>query len=95
MLLCRTLPPGMIDGVLPFQNDFRNRDKGISFLQKILNNSRQRRRGILRRVVEQDDTSRLDFGCHPLGNVRGGQVFPVQAVTIPYKGKPMCSSTII
>ena len=32
----RTLPSSMVDGVLPFQDDLRNRDKSISFLQQRL-----------------------------------------------------------
>ena len=35
---------------------------------------------MLRRVVEQDDAPRLYLARHPFRNIRGGQVFPVQAV---------------
>ena len=36
---------------------------------------------MLRRIVEQHNAPGLDFTRHPLGDIRRGQVFPVQAVT--------------
>ena len=38
-------------------------------------------------VVEQDDGAGLDLGGHPLDDLSGGQVLPVQAVTECNKGK--------
>ena len=38
-LFCRTLPPGMVDGILPFQDDLGNGDEGVSLLQQVLNNT--------------------------------------------------------
>ena len=82
-----TLPACMVNGVLPFQDDLGNGDEGIAFLQQMLNNTRQSFGSILRRVVEQDNAAGLHFGSHSLGNVCGRKVFPIQTVTIPYKGK--------
>ena len=87
--LSRALPPRMVDGILPFQNDLRNGNKGVAFLQQAFNNPRQCSRSILRRVVKQDDAPRADSGGHPFGDVGSRQVFPIQAVTIPYKGKSL------
>ena len=71
----------MVDGVLPFQDDLRNGDKGVALLQQGLNDPRQSFRRMLRRIVEQHDAPRLDFTRHLLGNIRSRQVFPIQAVT--------------
>ena len=79
----------MVNGVLPFQNDLRNGDKGVAFLQQIFNNARQRFRGVFRCIVEQDNTPGLDFGGYSLCNFISFQILPVQAVTIPYKGKSL------
>ena len=79
-LLSRALPAGMIDGVLPFQNDLRNGDKGVSLLQQAFNDPRQRLRGVLGSIVEQHNRPGAHLAGHPFGNVGGGEVFPVQAV---------------
>ena len=34
-------------------------------------------------VVEEDDGPGLDLACHPLGDIGGGEVLPVQRVYIP------------
>ena len=79
----------MVNGVLPFQNDLRNGDEGIALFQQALNDTRQGFGSVLRCIMEQNDRTRLDFTCHSLGNVCCGQVFPVQAVHVPYRGKSL------
>ena len=66
------LSPGMIDGVLPFQNDLRNGDERVALLQQVFNDAWQRLRSVLRCIVEQNDTSGLDFGGYSLGNICSG-----------------------
>ena len=83
----------MIDGVLPFQDDLRNGDKRIALLQQVLDNTRQCRRGIFCRVVEQNDAAGLDLGGYSLRNIGGRKVLLIQAVTIPYKGKSFRHNT--
>ena len=47
-----TLPACMVNGVLPFQDDLRNGDKGIAFLKQIFNNTRQCFGSVFRSIVE-------------------------------------------
>ena len=80
----------VVDGVLlaagPRQDELRDGHKGIALLQKSLDDAGQGLRGVEGGVVEQDDGPGLDLGGHPLGDVGGGQVLPVQAVHIPLDG---------
>ena len=62
--LFRALSPGMVDGVLPFQDDFRNGDEGIAFLQQTFNDTRQGFGSVLSSIMEQDNGAGLDFTCH-------------------------------
>ena len=79
----------MVDGVLPFQDDFRNGNEGVTFLQKTLDNIRQGLRSVQRGVVEQNNGAGTHLARHSLGDVRGAQILPIQAVTIPYNGKSL------
>ena len=74
------LSPGVVDGILPFQDDLRNWNESVPFLQQTLNNARQSLRRVLRCVVEQYYGAGTHFLCHPLRNIRRGQIFPFQAV---------------
>lgn len=70
----------MVDGVFPFQDDLRNGHEGVTLLQQAFNDTRQRFRSVEGSVMEQHNAPRLDFARHPLGNICGGQILPVQAV---------------
>lgn len=70
----------MVDGVVPGQDQLGNGDKGIAVGQKPLDDSRQGLGSVLGSVVEQHDGAGADLARYPLGDVRGGQVLPVQAV---------------
>ena len=72
----------MVDGILPFQNDLRNGNEGIAFLQQVFNDARQRFGSIFRSIVEQNDAARLNFGGYSFRNVGSGEILPVQAVTV-------------
>lgn len=76
----RTLPPGVVDGILPGENDLGDGHEGIALLEEGLEDSGQGLRRMEGGVVEQDDGARLNLGGHPLDNLPGGQVLPVQAV---------------
>lgn len=40
-------------------------------------------------IVEEDNGAGLHLGHHPLGDVGGGQILPVQTVTIPNNFKAL------
>ena len=85
--LRRTLPAGVVDGVFPRQNDLGYGHEGIPLLEEGLDDGGQGLRRVEGGVVEQDDGAGLDLGGHPLDDLSGGQVLPVQAVTERNKGK--------
>lgn len=70
----------MIDGIVPGEDDLGDGDEGIALLQQALDDTGQGLRGMLGGVVEQDDGAGAYLGCDSLGDVRRGQVFPVQTV---------------
>lgn len=80
----RTLPPRVVDGVGLGEDDLGDWDEGIAVLEQALDNARQGLRGVFGGVVEQDDGAGTDLGGHPLGDLTGGEVFPVQTVPVPY-----------
>ena len=59
--LCRTLPPGVVDGVFPGEDDLRDGHKGVPLLEQGLNDGGQGLRGVQGGVVEQNDGPRLHF----------------------------------
>lgn len=70
----------MVDGVLPGQDQLGDGHEGISFLQQTFDDAGQGLGGVLGGVVKQHDGTGTDFASDPLGDVGGGQVFPVQTV---------------
>ena len=79
-MLCRTLSAGVVDGIVPGEDDLGNGDEGVAFLKQTLNDTGQSLRGVFCGIVEQDDGAGTDLACDPLGDVRCGQVLPVQTV---------------
>ena len=77
----------MVNGVIPGEDELRDGDKGVALLKEGLDDGGQGFGGVQRGVVEQDNGPGLYLGCHPLNNLPGGQVLPVQAVTECNKGK--------
>lgn len=71
----------MVDGVLPREDNLGDGDKGVALLKECLNDIGQGLWGVEGGVVEQDDGARLDLGGDAPGNLAGGEVLPVQAVT--------------
>ena len=65
------LPPGVVYGVLPLQNELRNGHQRVPLPNEILNDPRQGLRRVLGRVVKQADGPRLNLACHPLRNIGG------------------------
>lgn len=81
-LLRRALPSGVVDGVAPRQDQLGDGHEGVPLPDKVFQNAGQRLGGVLGGVVKEDDRPRLDFGGHPLGDVRRREVFPVQRVNV-------------
>ena len=77
----------MVDGVFPVQQDLRDGDKGIAVLEELFQDARQSLWSVLGSVVEQDDGPGLDLFGDPFGDLRGGEVLPVQAVHVPHRFK--------
>ena len=67
----------MVDGVFAGQEDLGDGHKGGAVLEEFFQDAGQSFRGVLSGVVEQDDGAGLDLGGDPLGDFRGGKVFPI------------------
>lgn len=89
LALTGALPPGMVDGVLPVQNQLGDGHKGVSLLGQLFQNGRQRLRGVEGGVVKEHDGPRPHLAGHPLGDLLGGDLLPIQAVTVPNSFKPL------
>ena len=63
-----------------FEYQLRNRHDFVAVVLQGAQNIRQSRRGIVRRVVEQDNAARLDFLGDPADDFAGRGVFPVQTI---------------
>ena len=85
----------MVDDIIgivgPWQDDLRDGHKGIALLEQGLNDTGQGLRGVEGGIVKEDDGTGLDLAHHPLGNLRGGKILPVQAVHIPNRFKRLGS----
>ena len=75
----------MVDGVRPGQENLRNGNKGISLLQQPLDDGGQSRGGVLGGIVKQHDGAGLHPARHPLCDLAGGQILPVQTVNTTNK----------
>ena len=62
-------------------------DKGVALLKKRLYDGGQSLWGVQGGVVKQNNGAGLYLGGHPLGDLSGGQIFPVQTVAACSKGK--------
>ena len=87
-----TLPAGMVDGVVcaagAGEDELGDGHKGVALLEQGLQNGGQSLGGVEGGIVEEHDGSRLNLAGDPLDNLRGGQILPVQAVTVPNRFKP-------
>ena len=83
----RELPPGVVDGVLPLQNQLRDGHHRVPLPNHPLQYPRQGLRGVEGGVVEQHNAPRPHLGRDPPENGVSVIVLPVQAVPIPHTGK--------
>ena len=83
----------MVDGVVgvvrPGEDQLRDGDEGVPVPEQGLQDAGQGLRGVEGRVVEEHDGAGLHPGGDPLGDLAGGEVLPVQAVTFPNSFKPV------
>lgn len=86
------LSPGMVDGVGLGENQVLNRAKGVALGLKGLDDPGQGLRGVESGVVEEDNGPGLNPVQHPLGDLGGGEVLPVQRILIPYTWRRIKSS---
>ena len=83
----RELPAGVVDGILPLQNELGDGHHHVPLLYHPLQYPRQGLRGVEGGVVEQHDAPRPHLGRDPPKNGVSVVVLPVQAVPIPHTGK--------
>lgn len=83
----------MVDGVVGVvcagEDQLRDGDEGVPLLEQGLQDAGQGLRRVDGRVVEQDNGAGLHLGGDPLGDLRRGELLPVQAVTVPHSFKPL------
>lgn len=84
----------MVNGVVPRQDQLGDRHEGVPLPDQVFQNAGQRFGRVLGGVVEQHDRPRLDLGGHPLGDVRGGEVLPIQGVNVRRGFKPLYLSIV-
>jgi len=65
----RTLLAGMVDGILPRQDDLRDGEESVAVLKQLLDDAGQGFGGVLGGVVEENDGTDLDFGGDPFGDL--------------------------
>jgi len=85
-LLARVVD-GVVRAARPGDDELGDGQELIALLQQIFNDGGQSLRGVEGGVVEEYDGAGLHLGGDPLGDVGGGEVFPVQTVTTDNKGK--------
>ena len=92
--LGRALPPGVVDGVVGVvfagEDQLRDGDEGVPLLEQGLQDAGQGLRRVDGRVVEQDNGAGLHLGGDPLGDLRRGELLPVQAGTVPNRFNARC-----
>lgn len=88
-MLCRELPPGVVDGVGRIEDQLADGHHGVAVVDKTAEDGGQRLRRVQRGIVEQHDAPRLHLGRHPLAYRLRVVVLPVQGVPIGNDLKPL------
>lgn len=79
----RALPPGVVNGIVAGEDQLGDGYKGIALLSELFQDGGQGLGGVEGRVMKENDGPRAYLAGHPLGDLVGGDFFPVQAVPIP------------
>ena len=82
----RALPPGVVDGIVAGEDQLGDGYKGIALLSELFQDGGQGLGGVEGRVMKENDGPRAYLAGHPLGDLVGGDLLPVQAVHIPLDG---------
>ena len=76
-------PSGVIHDIVPGQQHFRDRNDAVAVLQQEFDHRGKRLRRVLCGVVEQYDAAGLYAAFDALGDLRCGELLPIEAVHIP------------
>ena len=85
----RELAAGMVDGIVPRQDQLADGHHRIAVVDEIFQNPRQGLRSMERSVMEQHDAARLHLGGDPLIDGIRVIVLPVQTVPTDNELKPL------
>ena len=85
----RELAAGMVDGIVPRQDQLADGHHRITVIDEIFQDPRQRLRCMKRSVMEQHDAARLHLGGDPLIDGIRVIVLPVQTVPTDNELKPL------
>ena len=76
------LPPRVVDGVVPRQDQLADGQHGVTLVDEVFQDARQRLRRMKGRIVEQHDTAGLHLGGDPLVDGVRIIVLPVQRILV-------------
>lgn len=79
--LGRELLSGVVDGVVAGEDQLRDGDKGIAFLDQAFDDGGKGLRRVFRGIMEENDGAWLDLGGDAAADFSGRQVLPVQTIT--------------
>ena len=77
----------MVHVIFSIQQYLRDGDDAVAVLLEKLQNGWQRFRSVQCGIVEQADGAGLDLAGDAFCDLRRGEVFPVQTVSVPYSCK--------
>ena len=82
----------MVDGIVAGEDQLGDGYKGIALLSELFQDGGQGLGGVEGRVMKENDGPRAYLAGHPLGDLVGGDLLPVQAVTIGNRFKQLTST---
>lgn len=83
MHLARALPPGVVNGVVAGEDQLGDGHEGIALLSELFQNGGQGLGSVESCVMKEHDGARSHLAGHPLGDLVGGDLLPVQTIPIP------------
>lgn len=82
LALALNLPASVVDDVRLWEGELGNGHKGVPLLEQSLQNGGQGLWRVEGVIVEENNGSGLDLGGNSFGNLRSGNLFPVQTIPI-------------
>lgn len=80
----------MVDGIFLGEDQLGDGHKGVALLGQLLQDAGQGLGGVKGRVVEENDGPGAHLAHHPLLDLGGGDLFPVQTIHVPNRFNPLC-----